>query len=72
MRKINMRHATTLSIVSNYSPPTRLKQVGYCMLLLNQARAGLWPARAWFIEITSVRMYACVYVCVSAPLAMNN
>ena len=31
---------------------------------LNQARAGRRPARAWFIEITSVRMYACVYVCV--------
>ena len=31
-------------------------------------------ARAWFIEITSVRMYVCVYVCVcvSAPEAMNN
>ena len=30
---------------------------------LNQARAGLRPARAWFIEITSVRMYVCVSVC---------
>ena len=41
---------------------------------LNQARAGRRPARAWFIEITSVRMYACVClcVCVSAPEAMNN
>ena len=37
-------------------------------MLLNQARAGLWPARAWFLKITSVRMY----VCVSAPEAMNN
>ena len=50
----------------------------YCILLqfLNQARAGLRPARAWFLKITSVRMYACVYVCVcvcvSAPEAMNN
>ena len=41
-------------------------------LFLNQARAGRWPARAWFIEITSVRMYVCVCVCVSAPEAMNN
>ena len=31
---------------------------------LNQARAGRRPARAWFIEITSVRMYVCVCVCV--------
>ena len=23
-----------------------------------------WPARAWFLEIASVRMYACVCVCV--------
>ena len=33
-------------------------------------------ACAWFIEITSVRMYACVCVwmcvCVSAPEAINN
>ena len=27
-------------------------------MLLNQARAGRRPARAWFLEITSVRMYA--------------
>ena len=33
------------------------------MLFLNQARAGRRPARAWFIEITSVRMYVCVSVC---------
>ena len=31
--------------------------------LLNQAHA-------WFLKITSVRMYVCV--CVSAPEAMNN
>ena len=35
-------------------------------------------ARAWFLKITSVRMYVCVCVCVcvdvcvSAPQAMNN
>jgi len=36
-------------------------------ILLNQARAGLRPARAWFFEITFVRdvcMCACVCVCV--------
>ena len=34
---------------------------------LNQARAGLWPARAWFLKIDPVRivcMRACVCVCV--------
>ena len=31
--------------------------------LLNQARAGLWPARAWFLEIVSVRTSVCVCVC---------
>ena len=30
------------------------------LLFLNQARAGLRPARAWFLSIDSVRMYACV------------
>ena len=33
-------------------------------IVLNQARAGLWPARTWFLRIVSVRMYACVCVCV--------
>ena len=32
----------------------------------------LKQARAWFLKITSVRMYVCVCVCVSAPEAMNN
>ena len=41
------------------------------VIFLNQARA-------WFLKITSVRMYVCVCVCVclcvcvSAPEAMNN
>ena len=55
---------------------------------LNQARAGLRPARAWFLRIASVResmrvcvcvclrvcVFACVCVCVcvSAPEAINN
>ena len=36
--------------------------------LVNQARAGLWPAHAWFLKIDPVRivsMRACVRV--SAP-----
>ena len=35
------------------------------VLFLNQAQ----PARAWFLKITSVRMYACVC---PAPQAMKN
>ena len=36
---------------------------------LNQARAGLRPAHAWFLRIAFCpRMYACV----SAPEAINN
>ena len=35
------------------------------LTLLNQARA-------WFLSIVSVRMYARVCVCVSAPEAINN
>ena len=31
-------------------------------LFLNQAHASQRLARAWFLEITSVRMYACVCV----------
>jgi len=52
-------------------------------VFLNQACAGLWPARNWFLEIAFVRdvsMLArararacvCVCVCVSAPEAINN
>ena len=40
----------------------------YSGWFLNQApKAG-----TWFLEITSVQMYACVCVCVSTPEAMNN
>ena len=34
--------------------------------------AGLWPARAWFLKVVSVQMLVCVFVCVSAPEAINN
>ena len=41
--------------------------------MLNQARAGLWPACAWFLEIDPVREHLlCLRVCVSAPEAINN
>ena len=36
----------------------------YKLLFLNQARAGLWPARAWFLKIDPVRTSVCVCVCV--------
>ena len=44
------------------------------MLLLNQARAGHRPVRAWFLRIASVRelQYVYVFVCLSAPEAINN
>ena len=33
--------------------------------LLNQARAGLWPAHAWFLKITFVQLSVCLcLVCV--------
>ena len=33
--------------------------------LSNQARAGLWLARAWFLKVDPVRIVSmCVYVCV--------
>ena len=43
--------------------------------LLNQAHTGLWPAHVWFLEIVFVHevgMRVCVFVCVSAPQAINN
>ena len=47
-------------------------------VLLNQARAGHRPARAWFLEIVFVKtsvcvcVCLCVCVCVSAPQAIKN
>ena len=48
-----------------------------CLLVLdflNQARAGHRPACAWFPKIDPVRtsVCVCVFVCVSAPEAINN
>ena len=45
--------------------------------LLNQARAGHRLALAWFIKIDPVwiigmHVCVCIYVCVSAPKAINN
>ena len=37
--------------------------------ILNQARAGQLPTRAWFLKIDPVRM---VNMCVSAPEPINN
>ena len=46
----------------------------YSSELLNQARTGHRPTRAWFLEIDPVRecLYVCLRVCVSAPEAINN
>ena len=39
--------------------------------LLNQACAGLWPARTWFLKIEPVRIVCmCVCVCVCPPLRL--
>ena len=52
-----------------------------CNHFLNQARAGLRPACAWFLEIALVRevgmhvrvhVCVCLSVCLSAPEAINN
>ena len=43
----------------------------FIYILLNQARAGRRPARAWFLKITSVRMYVCVCVCVSVCVCVR-
>ena len=46
-----------------------------CQHFLNQARASLQLALAWFLKIDPVRiigMRVCVCVCVSALEAINN
>ena len=40
-------------------------------MFLNQARAGLGPARAWFLKIDPVQIVG-MRVCVSAPEAIND
>ena len=48
------------------------------IVFLNQVRAGQGLVHAWFLKITSVRMYVCVCVCVcvdvcvSAPQAIKK
>ena len=39
---------------------------------LNQACAGLWPTRAWFLEIVTVRTSLCVCVCAHASVCMRD
>ena len=43
-------------------------------VFLNQARATLWPAHTWFPKFEPVwtSECVCVFVCVSAPEAINN
>ena len=53
-------------IIVNYGPVIYF----LCRKFLNQARASLWPACAWFLSIASV--HELLYVCVSAPKAINN
>ena len=59
----------------NIQPGCNIEYVG--PQFLNQARAGLWPARAWFLEITLMRTSVCVCgmclcVCVSAPRLLET
>ena len=49
----------------------------YANDFLNQARAGLWPARAWFRKIDPVRIVGmhvcvCVFVCPRLRLLMTS
>ena len=65
-------HNTAPCFLTFYNPYSLFKFKIFVLnsLFLNQARASRRPARAWFLSIVSVRMYACV--CVSAPKAINN
>ena len=60
---------------------TFLKSIVVGIKFLNQARTGLQPASAWFIEMQlcmcvclseCVCLKVCVCVCVSTPKAINN
>ena len=45
----------------------------FLLSLLNQAHAGLWPMRIWFLEITLVWMSVCMCVCLCVcPLGYEN
>ena len=39
---------------------------------LNQARAGLWPPRAWFLRIASIRERVCVCLCLPPRLLITS
>ena len=41
-------------------------------VLMRRNLQFLNQARAWFLEIVPVRTSVCVFVCVSAPEAINN
>ena len=66
-------------IIKPSASATILDIIGcFCELdlnFLNQACAGLRPACTWYLKIDPVQIVgvcACVYVCVSAPEAINN
>ena len=57
--------------------PTSTTTDAMGLKFLNQARASLRPAHAWFLKIdpvriVSMRVRVCACVCVSAPEAINN
>ena len=54
----------SLLFVALLNPKYNPSYLLFKFLILNQARASRRPARAWFLKITSVRMYVCVCVCV--------
>ena len=63
----------------NINVPTELSEIGsgHTRLAIdvnfNQARAGLWPERTWFLKIVSVQTSVCVCVCLCVcPEAINN
>ena len=62
---IILEYAVKTSYIHTTTPSVLFRQTHF----LNQARAGRRPARAWFLKITSVRMYVCVCVdvCVCPP-----
>jgi len=61
------RHVMCVSITLQLMPI----KISWVMMLLNQARASLWPACDWFLEIAFVHDVS-VRVCVSTPEAINN